>query len=88
MFDQITGNIPDSIPKTDIRKYINTLFTGSAFIPEEKKAGGPLLSRPFRLKETIQNAEHLDQVYIQRVSEILQSRYEELDPHTLLELLI
>lgn len=88
MFDKISNEIPESIPKTDIRKYINTLFTGGAFIPVEKKAGGPLLSRPFKLKETIQNAEHLDQVYIQRVSEILQSRYEELDTHTLLELLI
>lgn len=88
MFEKITSDVPDTLPRTDIRKYINTLFTGGAFVPSEKKAGGPLLSRPFRLKETIQNAEHLDQVYIQRVSEILQSRYEELDSHTLLELLI
>ena len=88
MFEYVHEHLETRLPRTDIKKYINTLFTGGAFIPYEKKANGPLLSRPFRLKNEVRNPEYLDQIYIQRVSEILQSRYTELDDYEILELLI
>ncbi|MEM6805387.1 MAG: NYN domain-containing protein [Bacteroidota bacterium] len=88
MFDFIQGNVSEKIARTEIKKYINTLFTGGAFKQHEKKANGPLLSRHFELKSSILNAEELDQIYIQRISEILQSKYPELEDTSILELLV
>ena len=88
MFEYVHEHLETRLPRTDIKKYINTLFTGGAFIPFEKKANGPLLSRPFCLKNDVHEPESLDQIYIQRVSEILQSRYTELKDYEILELLI
>ena len=88
MFDFIQKEISKKIPRTEVKKYINTLFTGGAFTQQEKKAGGPLLSRLFVLKNTILNAEELDQIYIQRISEILQSKYPDLEDPAILELLV
>ena len=88
MFEFVSENFNRKIPKTDIKKYINTLFTGGAFKPVEKKINGPLLSRPFQIHDSVKNPESLDQIYIRRVSEILQSRYTELGSHEILELLI
>lgn len=88
MFDYVSEHIDRKIPKTDIKKYINTLFTGGAFQPYEKKSNGPLLSRPFTLRESVRNPESLDEIYIQRISEILQSRYSELNSQEILDLLI
>ncbi|MEO0899202.1 MAG: NYN domain-containing protein [Bacteroidota bacterium] len=88
MFEDVHEQIKPKIAKTDIKKYINTLFTGGAFISTEKNGNGPLLSRPFKLDDTIQSPEGLDQIYIRRVSEILQSRYTDLEPTDILELLI
>ncbi|MDX2247563.1 MAG: NYN domain-containing protein [Bacteroidia bacterium] len=88
MFEYVSENLDRKIPKTDIKKYINTLFTGGAFRPIEQKANGPLLARPFFLKESLRNPELLDEIYIQRVSEILQSRYTELGAQEILEMLI
>jgi uncharacterized protein (TIGR00288 family) len=87
MFDLIYENLNRTVPKTDIKKYVNTLFTGGAFDSDPEQPNGPLLARPFRLKKELNNAEEIDQVYIQRVSEILQSRYTELSSFDLLELL-
>ena len=88
MFDFIQGNVSEKIARTEIKKYINTLFTGGAFKQHEKKANGPLLSRHFELKNSILNAEELDQIYIQRISEILQSKYPDLEDTSILELLV
>lgn len=88
MFDFIQGNVSEKIARTEIKKYINTLFTGGAFRQHEKKANGPLLSRHFELKSSILNAEELDQIYIQRISEILQSKYPDLEDTSILELLV
>lgn len=87
MSDLLYEALDQEIPKTDLKKFINTLFTGGAFEPDEQQLNGPLLARPFRLIESIQDAEDIDQLYIQRISEILQSRYGELPPSELLELL-
>ncbi|MEL6255445.1 MAG: hypothetical protein AAFR87_25800, partial [Bacteroidota bacterium] len=87
MFDFIQDSVPEKIARTEIKKYINTLFTGGAFKQHEKKASGPLLSRKFELKTTVLNAEELDQIYIQRISEILQSKYPDLEDTSILELL-
>ncbi|MDX1906437.1 MAG: NYN domain-containing protein [Bacteroidia bacterium] len=87
MQEFVSDQIRQKLPKLDIKKYINTLFSGGAFIQHEKKTYGPLLSRPLRLDETIQHPEVLDQVYIRRVSEILQSRYNDLSAQEILELL-
>lgn len=88
MFEQVYAKLDGDLPKSDIKKYINTLFTGGAFQSSEKKAQGPLLNRPFLLAEGIVSYEGLDQIYIQRVSEILQSRYSHLASHEILEILI
>ncbi len=88
MFSFLDEKIADTLPKTEIRKYINTLFTGGAFEAYDTEMNNPLLSRPFELKEVISNADKLDQVYIRRISEILQSRYENLSDEDILELLI
>ncbi|MEZ4825228.1 MAG: NYN domain-containing protein [Bacteroidia bacterium] len=88
MFEFVSENLERKIPKTDIKKYINTLFTGGAFQPEDKKINGPLLSRPLYLKDSLRNPELLDGIYIQRVSEILQSRYTDLGAQEILEMLI
>lgn len=88
MFDFIQEEITEKIPRTEVKKYINTLFTGGAFIQQEKKASGPLLSRLFVLKNAVLNSEELDQIYIQRISEILQSKYPDLEDTSILELLV
>lgn len=88
MFEQVYQHLDGDLPKSDIKKYINTLFTGGAFEPGEKKAQGPLLNRPFLLAGEIADYESLDSIYIQRVSEILQSRYSGLPSHEILEMLI
>jgi len=88
MFEEIHDEVKPKVAKTDIKKYINTLFTGGAFSSTQKQANGPLLSRPFKLDDTIQSPEGLDQVYIRRISEILQSRYTDLEAGEILELLI
>lgn len=88
MFEQVYEAVKPKVAKTDIKKYINTLFTGGAFSATQKHANGPLLSRPFKLDDTIQSPEGLDTIYIRRVSEILQSRYTDLEATEILELLI
>jgi hypothetical protein len=88
MFEMVHDRSSRKFAKTDIKKYVNTLFTGGAFQSFEKKAQGPLLSRPFQLDDAIESPEGLDQVYIRRISEILQSRYTDLESHEILELLI
>ncbi len=88
MLDLIHEKVKGKFAKTDIKKYVNTLFTGGAFKAASEKTQGPLLSRPFSLEQTIESPEGLDQVYIRRVSEILQSRYPNMDSNQMLELLI
>lgn len=66
------------VAKIDIRKYVNTLFTGRAFNAHDKNARGPLLYRRFELKGTVNNSAVLEQIYIQRVVDILASRYSAL----------
>lgn len=88
MFELANKRIQDEMPNIEIKKYINTLFTGNAFQATETDMQGPLLTRPFQLQESVHNPEILDQLYIQRVSEILQSRYPELSVSAILELLV
>lgn len=75
-------------PKSDIKKYINTLFTGGAFEPIDRKANGSLLARPLYLKADLETASALDEIYIQRIGDILQSRYTVLHTYEILDLLI
>lgn len=89
MFDMVAEESTDRpLARTEIKKYINTLFTGGAFKSDPSQSNGPLLSRPFQLKETVTNPEALDQIYIQRIGEILQSRYPALNSSDILELLV
>lgn len=88
MFDLLYDYMDQQQAKTDIKKYVNTLFTGGAFEPREPHLNGPLLARPFKLKMAYQDPESIDQVYIQRVSEILQSRYPDLPAFEILDLLV
>ena len=68
-----------NMAKADIRKYINLLFSGNAFEQVEKGRQRPLLFRPIKLKETMSNPEILEQVYLNRVIEILKNRYSTLN---------
>ncbi len=88
MFEFANKRIRNGMPNIEIKKYINTLFTGNAFEAIDADMQGPLLARPFRLQEYVHNPEILDQIYIQRVSEILQSRYPSLSVSEILELLV
>ncbi|MEO0472313.1 MAG: NYN domain-containing protein [Bacteroidota bacterium] len=88
MFDAVYDYLDQSLPKTDIKKYVNTLFTGGTFETADNREELPLLARPFTLGATYNSPESIDFVYIRRVSEILQSRYQELPSGEILELLM
>ncbi|MDX2284020.1 MAG: NYN domain-containing protein [Bacteroidia bacterium] len=88
MVEAVNERTQFRLPKSDIKKFVNTLYTGQAFLPSDTRQQGPLLSRPFRLEDTLQSPEAMDQLYIRRVSEILQSRYPDLEAGDILELLI
>lgn len=87
MFDYIHALDDITLSKADIRKYINTLFTGGVFDMLQQHANIPLLMRPLSLKAGMETPEDLDQLYIQRVVEILQKRYQPLTGEDILELL-
>jgi hypothetical protein len=76
-----------NLAKVDIRKYINLLFSGKAFQQIDKGQRRPLLFRPIKLKETMSNPEILEQVYMNRVVEILKNRYSTLNDEEINELL-
>ena len=76
MRDAICGNTEDVL-KIEIRKLINTLFTGNAFHQHEY-VEGPLLARPFELQETITSPEVLEQCYIARTRDILKNRFPDM----------
>ncbi|MDP5169257.1 MAG: NYN domain-containing protein [Bacteroidia bacterium] len=88
LFDFVFEYLDQEQPKSDIKKYINTLFTGGAFEPIDRKMNGSLLARPLYLREDILSAQALDEIYIQRIGEILQSRYTVLHTYEILDLMI
>lgn len=90
MFEIVQNQLSEEIPppKTEIKKYINTLFTGKAFTPIFEDAPRPLLTKPFKLHESITQPEKLDQVYILRMVDILQNKYPSLTNEDILDLLI
>lgn len=73
--------------KINIRNFINTLFIGSSFVSVKDKATGSLLTRPFKLDQSIQNPEILEQKYQNRILEILTNRFPDLNEETLKEML-
>jgi len=77
MGDAIYGNT-EGVLKIEIRKLMNTLFTGNAFHQQEY-VKGPLLARPFQLHESITGPEVLEQCYISRIREILKNRFSKLE---------
>lgn len=76
-----------NLAKMDIRKYINLLFSGRAFQQIEKGQRRPLLFRPIKLKETVSSPEILEQIYMDRVEEILKSRHSTLNEDEIKEML-
>ena len=87
IFEKVSKNEELELPKADIRKYVNTLFTGGAFDLGHNHTNLPLLMRPLKLKRDIEIPEELDELYIRRVVEILQKRYHPLSQTEILELL-
>jgi hypothetical protein len=73
--------------KAEIRRFVNLLFSGRAFIQCEKGQRRPLLFRPIRLKETLSSPEILEQLYMDRVAEILKDRFATLGSEEIQELL-
>ncbi len=88
MFDFVFEYLDQEQPKSDIKKYINTLFTGGAFEPIDRRMNGSLLARPMVLQKHITDAQSLDEIYIQRIGDILQSRYTALHSYEILDLMI
>jgi hypothetical protein len=85
----LTGEKLKNLAKVEIRKFINLLFSGKAFEPVERGKRLPLLFRPMKLKTTASNPEILEQMYLNRVQEILKNRYSTItdeDINDLLEL--
>lgn len=76
-----------NMAKIDIRKFINLLFSGKAFEQIQKGQRRPLLFRPMRLKKTMNSPEILEQVYVNRVVEILKNRYSTLNDEEINDLL-
>ena len=87
LFEEVYEELKDELSKSDIRKYINTLFTGGAFEISDHDQRKPLLSRALTLKPSLVRPETLDAVYIKRVGEILQRRYTHLTDSDILDLL-
>lgn len=87
MFDFVFEHLEQAQPKSDIKKYINTLFTGGAFEPIDRRMNGSLLARPMVLNQ-VYTPETLDEIYIQRIGDILQSRYTVLHSYEILDLMI
>lgn len=77
----------EGMTKINIRKFINTLFIGNAFVSEKDKVTGSLLTRPFKLDQSIQNPESMEQKYKNRILEILENRFPDLNEETLKEML-
>jgi len=86
MIDLISEKLKNTA-KVDIRKFINTLFSGKAFEQSAKGQRRPLLFRPMKLKETANSPEILEQMYLNRVAEILKNRYSSLTDDEIAELL-
>lgn len=87
MFDFVFEYMDQSQPKSDIKKYINTLFTGGAFEPIDRRMNGSLLARPMVLNQAY-TPESLDEIYIRRIGDILQSRYTSLHSYEILDLMM
>lgn len=87
MFDVVFESIDHEQPKSDIKKYINTLFTGGALEPIDRRMNGSLLARPMVLNQSY-TAESLDEIYIRRIGDILQSRYTNLHSYEILDLMM
>ncbi|MGE5557606.1 MAG: NYN domain-containing protein [Bacillota bacterium] len=73
-----TGDKIKGFTKSEIRKFINLLFSGKAFEQVKKGQWRPLLFRPIKLKETMNSPENLERLYMNRVVEILKNRYSAL----------
>lgn len=86
MIDFTNGKMKN-LTKVDIRKFINLLFSGKAFDQLEKGKRRPLLFRPIKLKETMSSPDILEQIYMNRVVEILKNRYSTLSEEEINELL-
>lgn len=84
---ELISSKTENIPKITVRKFVNTLFTGKAFLPFEDDMSGPLFSRLHKLRETINNSQVLEQIYMDRVIEILNNRYPDLNDEGIKELL-
>ena len=87
LFEQVYEVMKSELSKSDIRKYINTLFTGGAFEISDSDQRKPLLSRALMLKPSLKGPEKLDAIYIKRIGEILQRRYAQLTDSDILDLL-
>ncbi|MCK4444255.1 MAG: NYN domain-containing protein [Thermoplasmata archaeon] len=69
----------NDIRKATIRKFVNTLFTGDAFAEEVVGSYVPLASRRFKLKERIQSSDMIRETYLDRVTEIVDRKFPELE---------
>jgi hypothetical protein len=83
----LTSEQMKNLAKIDIRKYINLLFSGKTFQQVERGQRRPLLFRPMKLKETASSPEILEQMYLNRVVEILKNRYSILNDEEINDLL-
>ena len=83
IFDKTNGNIP----KITIRKFVFALGQGRAFHYADQDYSGPLLSRPQVLNDSIQIPSEIEKIYLDRITEVMQRKYSDIEDELLQSLL-
>lgn len=83
IFDKTNGNIP----KITIRKFVFALGQGRAFHYADQDYSGPLLSRPQILNDSIQIPGEIGKIYLDRITEVMQRKYSDIEDELLQSLL-
>jgi hypothetical protein len=68
-----------SVSRIAIRKYVFTLGQGRVFHYADKEFQGSLLRRPQSLNKEITSEEQIEDIYHNRIKEIIRNRYSDID---------
>jgi len=75
------------LTKSDIRKYVHTLYTRRLFWSPDKSQSSPLQIRPFGLKRKVDGPDTMDELYLEKVEEDLRGKYPSLETSEIRRLL-
>ncbi|SCL76568.1 NYN domain protein [Methanoculleus chikugoensis] len=87
MVDHIFEKTNGTIPKITIRKFVFALGQGRAFHYADRDYSGPLLSRPQVLNDSIQGSDEIKKIYQDRVIEVIERKYSDIEDELLKSLL-